>query len=359
MIRKALCVCAAVACLSFASAEESLRIFTWEGYVQPEELAEVNKILKEKGYDYKAELISTYAEGPDQMFQVLRDGKADVSFLTLNYIMMLDGKIAKLIQPVNTGSPRLENYKQLNKNLTTIPMGMSEGKPLYIPFGGGAYGIWANLNKYKQEDLPVTLADLAQNAKWKGKLSLTQGQIQPNVALASLMAGESPFAINDLIAAGKRNEAIALSEKLLPGMKALYGQVGEFWESGPKFKDDVLTASYGVEISGENAKGGKWVLVKFKEGQTVWLDTINFHTSLSGKKLEAAEIFANYFIGKQVQERVVNGLSMVAVSTLVSKNPLIDADPNFFNNKMFWPPYSKMADNLMKKISDDAMKAKK
>ncbi|EDQ02269.1 hypothetical protein [Shewanella benthica] len=45
-----------------------------------------------------------------------------------------------------------------------------------------------------------------------------------------------------------------------------------------------------------------------------WLDTINFVKGLEGRKLEAAQIFANYFIGKQVQTRVSQELSMVPVS---------------------------------------------
>lgn len=57
---------------------------------------------------------------------------------------------------------------------------------------------------------------------------------------------------------------------------------------------------------------------------------------------------------KEVQNRVVNGLSMVAVTSTV-KNPLIEANPKFFEQGFFWPPYDTVADNMMKKMSDDAM----
>ena len=348
---------AALTMVVSAWAQEPLRIFTWEGYCQPDEVAAVNQLLKEQGYNFKAEVITPFAEGPEQMFIVLREGKADVSFLTLNYIMMQDGKTAALLQPINTASPRLSNYKSLNPALTTIPMGLKDGKPLYIPFGGGSYGIWADLNRYKPEELPNSLSELATHPKWKGKLSLTKGQVQPNVAIASLMAGKAAWEINDLAVTGKRGEAVKLGAELLPGLRSLYGQVNVFWDAAPQFSSDVLTASYGIEIAGENAKGGKWTLIKFKEGHTVWMDTINFHRQLSGKKLEAAEIFANFFIGKKVQDRVVKGLSMVSVSTLVSENPLITQDPDFFKRNMFWPAYAPIADNIMKKLSDDAMAA--
>ena len=87
------------------------------------------------------------------------------------------------------------------------------------------------------------------------------------------------------------------------------------------------------------------------------LRTINFHKGLKGKKLEAAEIFLNYFIGKEVQDRVVRGLGMVSASTLMTENVFMNENPDFFEEKMFWPPYDVRADNIMLKVSNQAMKA--
>jgi len=108
----------------------------------PNEVTAVNKLLTKKGYNYKVEVIKPWAEGPEQMYDVLRSGKADISFLTLNYIKMQQSRTAKLLQPINIGSPRLTNYKYLLKSLTDIGIGMDGNKHLYIPWGGGAYGIW-------------------------------------------------------------------------------------------------------------------------------------------------------------------------------------------------------------------------
>ena len=341
------------------SAGEILRVFTWSGYVLPEEVDAVNKILKEKGYDITVQVIKPWAEGPEQMYKIIRAGDCDVSFLTLNYIKMQGEKTAKLLQPINVNSPRLTNYAKLNKKLTGIEMGMTGGKPLYIPYGGGAYGIWGNMKKLKETDLPKSINDLF-DAKWKGKISLTKGQVQPNIALVMMSLDKPPFYLNDLIVSGKRNEAMNLCEDdglFQKRTNALYAQVASFWSDVPVFKDEYLLVScYGIEIAGENAKGGKWKIVKFKEGNTVWMDTMNFMKELAGKKLEAAEIFANYMIGKEVQTRVVEGLSMVSVSTLVASNPLIDEDPDFFKPNMFWQPYDLKADNLMLKLSNNALK---
>lgn len=343
---------------SFTFADE-LKVLTWDGYVLPDEVKAVNQLLKQQGYNTRVKVISPWAEGPEQMYKLLRANKADISFLTLNYIKMQGGKTARLLQPIDTKSPRLSNYQYLSKSLTGIPMGLDGSKkPLYIPWGGGAYGIWVNNDKVSAADVPRSVKDLWA-AKWKGKLSLTKGQVQPNVALTLLSLGKAPFYLNDkAIQRAQLNKVIADEPAIQSQTDALYKQVGFFWSDGPEFRDEFsLVASYGPGAAAHNASGGNWSLVNFKEGNTVWLDTINFSKGLTGKRLEAAEIFANYFIGKVVQERVVNGLGMVAASSVVDKNALLDANPKFFAETLFWPPYEKSADNIMSIISKKAMKA--
>jgi spermidine/putrescine-binding protein len=354
-----------LSCLAFHSiAKDELKIFTWEGYVTSDDLDQINSKLQQQGYNIQAKLIQPYASGPKQMFDILRQGECDIAFLTLNYIKMQGEKIAPLLQKINTRSPRLSHYAHLRPELTNIPMGMGTTGPLYIPFGGGAYGIWANMTKLTQAELPTQLNDL-WHPKWKGKISLTQGQIQPNIALVLLSMQMPPYYINDLLSLNEdnprfyanRRQAIRVSRgPLQQKTSRLYRQVARFWDAAPDFGDDILlTASYGIEIAKLNAQGAKWQFVHFKEGSTTWLDTINFSKALTGKKLEAAEIAANYFISKQAQTRVVEELGMVAASNLVENNPLIDDNPYFFSEAMFWPPYNKTANNIMQTISDKAM----
>jgi spermidine/putrescine-binding protein len=217
------------------------------------------------------------------------------------------------------------------------------------------------MKQLKPAELPRKLVDLL-DPKWKGKLSLTSGQVQPNVALAFMAQGQDPFLLNTLVRAGKREEAVRLSapdsaaQKLL---NKLYGQVGEFWDAAPSFKDSTpLVASYGIEIAGLRAKGEDWRMVNFAEGNTVWMDTMNIVKTVSGPKLDAAYVFIDYFLSEAVQKRVVDELSMVAMVRTV-KNPLLAANPKFFAEARFWPPYERHADNLMRGMSDTAMKARK
>ncbi|CAK0769610.1 Spermidine/putrescine-binding protein [Gammaproteobacteria bacterium] len=350
------CLVALIGCLPARADETKLHVFAWEGYVASEDIMAINQLLEKAGNPVRIEVIKPWAEGPDQMFNILRSGAADLSFLTLNYIKMNQEKTAKLLQPIDTG--KLTHYDKVLPTLREIPMGVQGGKPLYVPFGGGAYGIWANTKKIRPDDMPKRLNDLL-DPKWKGRLSLTKGQIQPNIALVLMAMGKPPFYINDLIVKGNRDEVVKLTDKkseLQTKLNQLYSQVGAFWDAAPEFPDSLtLVASYGIEIAGLRAKGESWDLVEFKEGNTVWMDTMNIHQGLKGDKLRAAYLFIDYFLTPVVQNRVVNGLSMVAVTNEV-KNPLIETNPNFFDPAKFWPPYESQADNVMKAMSNEAMK---
>jgi ABC-type Fe3+ transport system substrate-binding protein len=292
------------------------------------------------------------------MFTLMRGGKVDISFLTLFFIKMQGEKSSKIIQPINTQSPRLGNYKYLLPELTRIPMGMLGAQVLYIPFAGGSYGFYVNRKTVSAAEVPHSWRDIF-DARWKGKYSLNKTQIWYNVAIASMAIGKKPFYLNDLAIAGDRSSVLAetrdggpLAEKL----KALYSGAGDFWDAAPTFPKKLdIVSSWGIEVKQANREGGDWRTIEFKEGDLVWMDTMNFLAGLSGRKLEAAEIVANYFIGREVQSRVSSELSLVAVSKLAATNPILKADPKFFTAGYFVPPYNTVADNVMTRMSDKAL----
>ena len=344
--------------VSFAQATQSLRVFTWDGYVTDADIINVNVLLAENGYDIKVEVIDTFADDADQMFNVIRSGHVDVAFLTLFFIKMKGQRIERLLQPIDTNSSRLSNYKALEPTLTDIPIGMQGSDKLYIPWGGGAYGFYANRDVVSQEEQPVSLADLWK-PQWKGKVSFNRSQEWYNIGITLMAMGKSPFYINQLVEQDRREELLQLKAEnsgFVKKLALLYGNAGNLWNSGTVFSDNLhIVSSWGPEIVRENKKGANWQLIQFKEGNMVWLDTINFVGTLQGKKLEAAEIFANYFIGKQVQNRIVNALSMVAASTLVDRNPLIDNNAAFFQNELFVPPYDTVSGNVVTSLTNRAL----
>lgn len=341
-----------------AVAEQTLRILAWEGYVSVEDLVAINRSLAEQGLAVKAEVIDPYAEGPEQMFMLLRAGRVDLSFLTLNYLKMQQGRMTGLLQEID--STRLSRFKQLLPQLAHLDMGMDGERLLYVPFGGGTYGIWANMQKLNKGELPRYLGDLLQ-PRWKGKLTLTSGQVQPNIAMAFLALGEPPFLLNDLMRDGKRKDAKLLSaadSSAQDFLDRLYAQVDEFWVSAPQFRDEqLLVASYGPEMAAQRARGEDWQRVEFAEGDTAWLDTMNIAKGVSGEKLRAAYLVIDHFLSEEVQHRVVTKLNMVAVVSNVD-NPMLNANPELFNAERLWPPYDRTANNLMLKMSMHAMQAR-
>ncbi len=338
-------------------AAEKLRIFTWEGYVTDNDITQVNKILLAKGYNYQAEVITTKAEDADQMFSVIRNKQCDISFLTLFFIKMHGEQISRLLQPIDINSPRLTNYKYLDSELTQIEMGMQQGKPLYIPWGGGIYGFFIDGNKVKSEDIPTSVKDLWAS-KWHKKFSLNEGQFWYNVGLTLQALDFHPFYLDQLARENDRRSLKKLVSKkgvAFNKLKQLYNNAGGFWQSSTKFTDDLeIVSSWGPEIKAQNNKGENWQLINFEEGHLAWLDTINFVRGLKGEKLEAAEVVANYFINNKVQQRIVNELSMLPASVNLESRGLLDKYPDLFNADLFVPPYSQLSYSIMKQMVEKA-----
>jgi len=344
-----------------AAEKEALRILTWEGYVSNEELAEVNQLLEAQGYAYEAQVIEPYAEGAEQMFDLIRSNKTDITFLTLFFIKMENEQTSKLLQTINVDSPRLSNYQDLLSDLTYLPMGLNQdGEPLYIPWGGGTYGFYVDRNKVSEPDTPKSVKELWL-PKWSGKFSLNQSQEWYNIGLSLMSMGDSPFLLHELAKADDREKIMATigaESDLQTRLTNLYANAGHFWRASPDFGKGLLIVScWGPEVSRENNAGGNWQRIAFKEGEMVWLDTINFVKELEGKKLEAAEIFANYFIGKKVQDRVSRELSMAAASSKAVINKDLGDPRTLFDTKMFVPPYDNISYSIMKRMADKASKA--
>jgi len=338
-------------------AAENLRIFTWEGYVTAEDITQVNAILANKGYDYQAEVIATKAEDAEQMFSVIRNKQCDITFLTLFFIKMHDEQISRLLQPININSPRLTNYKNLDPELTNIAMGMQQGKSLYIPWGGGIYGFFVNTDIVNEQDIPTSVKEL-WDVKWRTKFSLNQGQFWYNVGLTLQALGYHPFYLEQLAQINDRRalkELVSKQGAVFKKLSLLYKNSGGLWQSSTKFSENLqIVSSWGPEIKLQNNNSNKWQLIDFEEGHLAWLDTINFVHGLKGEKLAAAEVVANYFISKKVQQRIVTQLSMLPASVNLESRGLLDQYPNLFNADLFVPPYSQLSYSLMKQMVEGA-----
>ncbi len=341
----------------YGDSKQSLRVLSWEGYVTEQDIEAVNKQLDEQGLNYEVEVIKPFAEGAQQMFDLIRAKKCDIAFLTLFFIKMENKQISKFLQPIDIHSPRLSHYKNLLPSLTHLNMGLNEqGIPLYIPWGGGSYGFYIDRNKVAQEDVPTSVSDLWLD-KWKNQFSLNQSQHWYNVGLALMSMGKSPFYLYEMAQSNKltKPEEDKIYSEIQLKLNDLYKNTGNFWKASTKFNEHLLiVSSWGPEITRENNKGADWQKIDFKEGQMVWLDTINFVSFLSDEKREAAEIFANYFIGEKVQSRISRELTMVAASSLVPPNKVLGDPEHVFKQHMFVPPFDSHSFKAMKRMAGKA-----
>ncbi len=341
-----------------ALATEPLRILTWEGYVKKEDIQAVDNILSSKGLPYHVEVIKPFSEGAEQMFDLIRGQYCDVSFLTLFFIKIEKEQTARLLQPINQQSPYLTNYSNLLPSLTQLEMGMDKFQnPLYIPWGGGVYGFYIDYNTVEIQDVPKSVKELWQK-KWRGRFSLNKTQSGYNLGLALMSLGKSPFHLYHLIQAGKREEIKTLVHpegELQLRLNQLYQNAGNLWTSATEFESKLaIVSSWGPEIQAKNKAGGDWQMIQFEEGQMVWLDTINFVKHLKGEKLIAAEIFANYFIGKSVQNRIAKELSMMPAIATESSNSALGQLQELYQEDMFVPPYDEVSYGIIKKMSNMA-----
>ncbi len=346
-----------VSLASYGADKQPLRVLSWEGYVTEHDLTAVNKLLQEQGYAYEVEVIKPFAEGAQQMFDLIRAKKCDIAFLTLFFIKMENQQISKFLQSINIHSPRLSHYKNLLPSLTHLNMGLNEqSTPLYIPWGGGSYGFYIDRNKVAKEDVPTSVSDLWLD-KWKNQFSLNQSQHWYNVGLALMSMGKSPFYLYEMAQSNKltKLEEDKIYSEIQLKLNDLYKNTGGFWKASTKFNERLLiVSSWGPEITRENKKGADWQKIDFKEGQMVWLDTINLVNFLSDEKREAAEIFANYFIGEKVQSRISRELTMVAASSLAPPNNVLGDPEHVFKQHMFVPPFDSHSFKAMKRMAGKA-----
>lgn len=341
-----------------AQAIEPLRVLTWEGYVQAEDVQAVNALLTTKNLPYYVEVIKPYAEGAEQMFDLIRGQYCDVSFLTLFFIKIEKEQTARLLQPINQNSPHLTNYPDLLNNLIQLDMGLDKKqRPLYIPWGGGVYGFYIDYNQLGTDEVPKSVKEL-WHENWRGRFSLNKTQTGYNFGLALMSLGKSPFHLYHLIQQGKREELKALMHPegaLQAQLNLLYQNAGNLWTSATEFTPELsIVSSWGPEIQAKNKAGGDWRLIKFEEGQMVWLDTINFVKHLKGEKLAAAEVFANYFIGKKVQDRIAGELSMMPALPAANKNSDLGQMQELYQEPMFVPPYDEVTYGIIKKMANVA-----
>ncbi len=328
----------------------SLNVLEWEGYISPF-AADFEKYAKEKGVDAKLNILKPYITNADQIFDAVRQKSADVVTPTHNYYKMSNGKLIKVLMPIDT--KQLSNYANITGSLKNASYD-KEGEGKYsVPLLGGSYGLGYNTEKVK--DAPASWAVLWDEAN-KGKFSITNDQFEANVYMAMLMSGYPAESFYDI-------DKIQFDEaKVQEKLNALVANSASFWGGVPDAKDMAslnYVTDYWFGVALANQAGQKWKLANPKEGQTVWLDTmaLSGHVKDDADKQKAAYLLLDFMISPAVQKKMYEMYGSVMVNTETAKMLSPEAaksshigDEAFFKEEWFWKPLTDRTRNTYKKM---------
>lgn len=343
------------------AAQVELKVFEWEGYIST--FAEdFEKYAQSKGKNISITFAKN-ADGslrvitnPDDIYEVLRAGGADVVTPTHNYYKMEKGKLMKLLLPLDFS--RLANYPQVTTALQKASYAEEAGDRYAIPLLGGSYGLAYNAKTVKSP--PGSWKALA-DPKYKNRISITSDQFEANIYVAAILAGTPPGQVYD---EKNLNEA-AVQDHL----NALVQNVKVFWAgmADPKeMKDLDLVTTYWFGVAEANKQGQDWRFVEPAEGQTVWLDTLALAAELKNDpaRLEAAYLLADFMISAEVQARIARTFGSVVVNgkasdlwTFEEKKRFRIGDESFYKEEFFWQPLSNRTRNKYKLMWDKARQA--
>lgn len=335
------------------SQEVTLNVLEWEGYISPY-VKEFDAYAKKHGKNIKLNILQPYITNPEQIFETVRSGAADIVTPTVNYYKMEKEKLLKILYPIDFN--KLTNYKKVLASLRNADYDKLEGKKYSVPLVGGSYGLAYNANINKTAP---TSWNILWDEKYKGKYAVTDDQFEANIYNTMLVMGYSPESIYD-IEKTKFDE-----EKVQAKLDLLVKNAKTFWpgESAtdfPKMTQDLeLVTTYWLGIAFSNKAGQNWKLANPKEGETVWLDTlaINDQVKNDPAKLEAAHLLLDFMISEATQVQLFNdyGLIIVNVETakLLPPEKVKEGrigDETFFKPAFFWRELTARTRNTYKKM---------
>ncbi|MDM8516800.1 extracellular solute-binding protein [Desulfobacterales bacterium HSG16] len=340
---------------------ETLRIFSYEVYASAEFQQKFIKLVKEK-YDIDLKLDIKYINEPDEIFPMLRDGKADI--ITPSHNLPKDERYQlikhKLALPLNLEN--IPNYKNVDPGLQKADY-CSKGDKVYaVPVARGPYGLAYNTTILKK-------APESWNIFWepqfKDKYSLGEYQYEENIFNAALAMGFSPKDMSNY----KKLNTPEFQKKLAYLVANAHG-MWKIQDTPKDLKGLPFAMSWGDSLGGLKEMGEIWKMAEPKEGTTFWVDNVMIGYTLENKpKLkQIAEEWLNIVLSDEYQLNVVTrGIGTIPVITTIMEHLTPDEierchldDPTYFtDNSILWPTLGKTDRKGLKRLWKKAMKSRK
>lgn len=278
-------VLAAMLAAPALAAEGEVRIFTFEGYTDPEW---VSKFEEQTGCEVK----STFTGSVDEMFAKMR-GSDGADFDLISIDTSLFGRYVEqdLIQPYDMS--KITNTANLLTAFQSVDEAQHDGGVYGIPIAWGSLGL---IYDKDEVDPAPTSWDILWSEEYAGRIIVLDDTNNNIVNAAIILGYEDPFNLDE-------EQMQAVKQKLIDQKKVLLSYFAGFeegnnvWESGAA----VLMFSMGeFQAVDLRERGYNVEYVIPEEGAIGWLDT--WALSKGAEDVGCAHQYVNFYLEPWVGE---------------------------------------------------------
>ncbi len=269
------------------------------------------RLVKDK-YDVDLKLEISYPfGGDDDLFPMLRDGKADI--ISMIHSMPGDKRFQlirrKLILPLNMDN--IPNYKNVISTLQKTDY-YTEGDKIYAaPVAHGIYGLAYNT-------AIITEAPESWNILWdpkfRDKYTLGKESFIENVSITALAMGTDR---NDIFDYRKLNTPDF--QKKLAQLAVNAHSLWENVDKGEDLKGLSLAAVWGSSLPELEKMGETWKMSEPKEGSAAWvgIHVLGYALESNPGLKQIAEEWLNYLLTDEFQTQIVREMGAGQVTATV------------------------------------------
>lgn len=265
----------------------------------------------------ECEVVHQYMASEEELLTQLRTTGSELDVVLPNSSILPTAMEEGLLEEIDV--TKLENYKHLNENLTSLPELSLDGKTYAVPWVWGSTSLAYNSDVIKED---IDSIQALFDDKYKGKISI-RDDFNDAVMIAALANGESdPNHPADL----EKIKQTLIDQKKLNQT---------YWKTGEEFNQlfagkQITVALAWSGLSSELKKEGqpiKYVIPK--EGAIGWVD--NWAIVKDSANKEIAEKFIDFMISTEWQTTLAKelGLGPANMETLNSLDEQFVKDNNF------------------------------